>query len=171
MGYLAMPPRARLEVTKPKQLVDTKKFMRGLERAVDDTTAIAKANFEATVKSWKRKVRFKRTRAARRGSAIEGSVTTGDEIYGYVSGGTGRHPIPKRPTPRGRPLRFRTGYRAKTRRRVLGSHKGGAYGGWRSKRQVMHPGTEAREFEKEIAARRRRNLRNFVLRAWVEARR
>ncbi len=166
-----MPPSVSIEVTLPKKpLVDTKRLLRGLGRAVDDTTAIADSNFKATVKTWKRKPKFKRRKAARKGRAIEGDVTTRNKIYGFVTGGTRRHKIPKRPTPRGFPLKFRTGYRAKTSRRMLGSHKGGAFGGWRSKRQVDHPGTKAREFQQEIAARRRRNLRNFVVRAWAEAR-
>jgi len=164
-----MPANVRIEVTLPKKpLVDTKRFLRGLERAVDDTTAIAQANFQATTKTWKHKPKFKRTKATRRGRAIEGQVTTKDEIYSYVTLGTRRHIIrPKRKSW----LRFRGGYRAKTSRRVLGSHKGGAFGPSRFAKAVVHPGTEAREFQQEIAARRRVNLHNFVLRAWVEARR
>jgi len=164
-----MPANVRLEVTLPKKpLVDTKRLLRGLGRAVDDTTAIAESNFKATVKTWRRKPRFVRRKATRKGKAIEGDVTTLDEIYGYVTGGTRRHVIRPR---RGRLLAFRGGkYRAKTRRRVLGSRGGGATGGLRFAKQVMHPGTEAREFQQEIAARRRRNLHNFVVRAWAEAR-
>ncbi len=163
-----MPPSVSIEVTLPKKpLVDTKRLLRGLGRAVDDTTAIADSNFKATVKTWKRKPKFKRRKAARKGRVIEGDVTTRDEIYGYVTSGTRRHIIrPKR----ARLLAFRGGYRSKTRRRVLGSHKGGATGGWRFAKQVMHPGTEPREFPQEIAKRRRRNLRNFTIRAWAEAR-
>lgn len=165
-----MPPKVRLEITRPdRPLVDTAKLLRGLERAVDDTTAIAEANFKATTKTWKRQVRFVRTRAARKGRGIEGQVTTDDEIYGYVTGGTRRHVIRPR---RGRFLRFRGGkYRAKTQRRVLGSRAGGATGPIRFAKRVMHPGTKAREFQQEIAARRRVNLHNFVIRAWAEARR
>lgn len=166
-----MPASIRLEpILLKKPLVDTAKLLRGLERAIDDTTAIVDANFQATVKTWKHKVRFVRRRAARKGRTIEGDVTVRDEIYGYVTLGTRRHPIPKRAMPKGRFLHFRTGYRAKTRRRVIGSHKGGAYGGWAAAKRVMHPGTEAREFQQEIAARRQRNLYNFAIRAWVEAR-
>jgi len=120
------------------------------------------------VESWKRKPKFVRKRAARRGNRIDGDVTTRDEIYGYVTGGTRRHVIRPR---KARRLAFRGGYRAKTRRRVLGSHRGGAYGPLRFAKQVMHPGTEAREFQQEIALRRQRNLYNFAIRAWVEARR
>ena len=167
-----MPATVRLEpILLKKPLVDTKKLLRGLERAIDDTTTIVDANFQATVGSWKRKPKFTRRRAMRKGRTIEGDVTTRNEIYGYVTGGTRRHRIPKHPMPRGKKLRFRTGYRSKTRRRVLGSHKGGAFGGVAFARQVMHPGTEAREFQQEIAKRRQRNLYNFAIRAWAEARR
>jgi len=167
-----MPPRIRLErIGSDKPIVDTAKLLRGLERAVDDTTAIVESNFKATTKTWRHKVRFKRRKAARRGNVIEGDVTTDDEIYGYVTGGTRRHLIPKRPLPQGRSLRFRGGkYGAKTRPRVLGSHKGGAGGAFVFRKQVMHPGTKAREFEQEIALRRQRNLHNFVIRAYAEAR-
>jgi hypothetical protein len=164
-----MPASVRLEpILLKKPLVDTAKLMRGLERAIDDTTAIVDANFKATVESWKHKPKFIRRRATRKGRGIEGDVLVRDEIYGYVTGGTRKHVIrPKR----ARLLAFRGGYRAKTRRRVIGSHRGGAYGSLRFAKQVIHPGTEAREFQQEIAARRQRNLYNFAIRAWVEARR
>lgn len=67
-------------------------------------------------------------------------------------------------------MAFRAGYRAKTRRRIIGSHKGGAFGPLRFSKGHWVKGIEAREFQQEIAARRQRNLYNFAIRAWVEAR-
>jgi len=164
-----MPPRIRLErIGSDKPIVDTKKFVRGLVRAVDDTVAIVESNFKATTRTWKHQVRFKRRRATRRGDTIEGDVTTNDEIYGYVSGGTRRHFVRPR---RAKALRFRGGkYGAKTRPRVLGSRKGGGRGAFVFSKGHWVKGIKAREFPQEIAKRRQRNLHNFVIRAYAEAR-
>ena len=71
-----MPATVRLEpILLKKPLVDTAKLLRGFERAIDDTTAIVDANFQATVETWKRKPKFIRRRAVRRGNLIEGQVT------------------------------------------------------------------------------------------------
>lgn len=63
--------------------------------------------------------------------------------------GTRPHKIPKRPKPAG--IRFRTGYRPKTRpnpARHGGSGK--ATGPWRSAKQVNHPGFPPRKFSEQI---------------------
>ena len=167
-----MPPSIKLEpIRLSKPLINTSKLMSGLQRAVDDTTAIADRDFKATVKTWKRKPTFRRKRVAKVRGGLSGDVTTRDEIYGYVTFGTRPHLIPKRPKRGGSRLAFRTGYRAKTRPRVLGSRGGGARGPMAFARQVRHPGTEARRFQQEVAARRQRNIRNFAIRAYAEARR
>ena len=64
--------------------------------------------------------------------------------------GTKAHKIPKQPKRVGA-LRFRTGYRSKTKAgpaRFGGSGK--ATGPWRSAKQVMHPGFPPRHFSKKI---------------------
>jgi hypothetical protein len=104
---------------------------------------------------------------------LAGDVTTKNLIYQFVSLGTkGGYRIPKRPLPRGKSLRFRANYRAKTRPRTIGSRGGGASGPFvfaKSIKPEKVKGIKAREFEKEIAQRRQRNFNNFMVRAWAEA--
>jgi len=75
-------------------------------------------------------------------------VGTDDPVYGYVDRGTRPHIIePKGP---GYPLRFRSGYNAKTTPGVLGSQNGGAFGNSVHAWRVHHPGTQARKFTEMI---------------------
>jgi len=160
--------RIRFEpiLPKRKQIVNTRKLLSGLQRAIDDTIAIADRDFNATVKTWKKKPKFSKKKATRRAYGIEGLVTTKNEIYMYVTMGTKRHRVPKHGK---KLLRFRSKYRAKTRSRVLGSRAGGASGSFAYSMGHYVKGIKAREFQQEIALRRRRNLWNFTIRAWAEA--
>lgn len=69
------------------------------------------------------------------------------KIFGYVDKGTkGPYLIPKVLLP-GRMLKFRTGYSARTMpiaKYNVGS--GTSFGGWVSKKQVVHPGIKPRKF-------------------------
>jgi len=70
------------------------------------------------------------------------------EIWGYVSGGTRAHTITARRAPR---LKFRTGYFPKTLpANAFFKGPGIATGEYRSPLSVNHPGTKAREFERQI---------------------
>ena len=81
-------------------------------------------------------------------TSIELLVGTDDKVYGYVDRGTRPHWIaPRKP---GYPLRFRSGYKAKTVPGVLNSGPGGAFGGWVRAMRVWHPGTRARGFSRMI---------------------
>jgi hypothetical protein len=158
----------KLEPIKPKKpyLLDTRKYRSGVDRAVNDTLTAVDSNFKFTVKTWKRKVKFHKSKASRVRGTVEGSVTTGDEIYGYVTMGTKRHFV----RPRHKSLlRFQTKYRAKTRPRIVGSRAGGASGPWAFSKGHWVKGIEAREFQTEIAKRRQRNFDNFMLRAYAQA--
>lgn len=72
----------------------------------------------------------------------------GDMIYRWVDRGTKPYLIPKfGPAPPGRPLRFRTGYEARTL--PIAKYRQGrgiATGPWVSKYRVQHPGIRARKF-------------------------
>lgn len=79
------------------------------------------------------------------GRDVELEVTVDDQIYMWVSEGTrGPYPIPK--TPRPYPLRFQTGYKAKTQVGSLTPSGGGSFGPVVRPMQVMHPGIKARKF-------------------------
>lgn len=71
--------------------------------------------------------------------------------YAYVTKGTKKHRIKAK---KGKSLAFAWAgpgsYKAKTKPRVIGSTPGGATGEAVFPKAVMHPGTEAREFDEEI---------------------
>lgn len=103
------------------------------------------------VSNWRNKPEFKaRKRITKKGITIF-VYASGDaaRIWGYVTGGTKPHTItPKRG---GYPLRFKTGYKPKTK--PPGKFGGpGAYTGPQVRAmRVRHPGTKARRFEQTIA--------------------
>lgn len=106
--------------------------------------------FRRTTATWKHKPEFVEEIEV---TADEMTVLLGtdDEIYGYLDRGTGlygpsasMYPIvPKRP---GYPLKFASGYTAKTTPGVIGSHAGGPFGDVVRTMAVMHPGIRARDF-------------------------
>jgi hypothetical protein len=103
-------------------------------------------NYRRTVNTWRKKPQFDAI-AEYTESGFEILVGTDDKIYAYVDRGTRPHVI----RPRGPwPLRFKSGYSAKTTPRVLSSSPGGAEGPTVYAREVFHPGTQAREFTDEI---------------------
>jgi len=142
-----------------KQFLDVNAFERNMKDALDHTINIVHDDFKATVKSWKKPAKFDKKDARKVGGRLEAITSTSDEIYFYVTRGTRPHIIV--PKSAGA-LSFQTGYRAKTRVRVIGSRSGGSYGPRVTAKSVMHPGTDARDFDKEIAKRRQRNMTNLV---------
>lgn len=143
-----------------KPIISPAKHKAALAKAIDKTTKVALSDFKKTTKTWKRQPAFIYIAAQQAGTALEGATGTDNEIYGYVTHGTRPHIIRPR---RAKRLSFQTGYRPKTRRRILGSRQGGASGAWAYAKEVHHPGTEARQFEEEIAARRQLTLEQNVL--------
>lgn len=121
---------------------------KALETSMDETLKAARDDFKKTTRTWNTKVDWILITSHRAGTRLEGATGTNNKIYGYVSRGTKPHIIrPKR----GRVLSFRSGYRAKTIIRRLGSNAGGAYGAQVFAKQVNHPGNKGREFEEAIA--------------------
>ena len=120
--------------------------------------------FEKTVRTWKHKPNFEIVTEVGRGE-VSVLVGTDDPIYGYVDEGTRPHRIVPKSTNRRGLLFFRSGYRAKTRPRVIGSGMGGAFGTLVAARAVQHPGTEARRFVETIQNRRKRKFRDRMLKA------
>lgn len=102
--------------------------------------------FENTVKTWTNKPTLTPTPTPR-GWAVKVDPAF---PYGWVDQGTPPHIIRARNAPM---LRFQGPYHAKTRVNVIASYKGGRGRVWVSKRQVQHPGIEARNF-RDIIMRR-----------------
>jgi len=78
------------------------------------------------------------------GRDVELQVTINDQIYTWVSGGTRPHVI--RPKGPGYPLRFQSGYKAKTIPGSLTPSGGGKFGPEVRAFEVHHPGTAPRRF-------------------------
>lgn len=106
-------------------------------------------DFELSTATWQHQVKFV-PKIFHLPKAIGFSVTTKDEIYGYVNFGTRPHPIrPKGPWP----LRFQAGYKAKTSVGRYTSTVGGSFGPMVAAKAVQHPGTKARRFDQIIKKR------------------
>ena len=107
-----------------------------------------KKDFAKTTATWEKKPKFE-VLVSLTGPGPVVLVDTDDQVYAWVSEGTkGPYPIPKAGPGI---LAFRPGYVAKTEPNVLGSKAGGAYGDRIVRNmQVMHPGIEARNFDKLV---------------------
>ncbi len=156
-------------VPKIAKLIDETKIKRELRFALRSVGTTVKNDFVRTIRTWSNKPSFVQRGPLTLGDRITISVSTGNKIYLFLTRGTRKnYPIPRSPKTVGF-LRFRTGYRAKTRPRVIGSRGGGAFGPFASAKQVIHPGIDARDFDKEIAKRRQKTLvkqfRNAILRS------
>ena len=154
-----MPIKVKLESSGFEKFIDPKVIRRNLTRAVDQTANIVRDDFGRTVRTWNTKPSFKKRGPIQKANSLEARVGTDSEIYLFVDAGTKAHSI--RPRTAG-VLRFRAGYTAKTRVRVVGSRGGGPRGPFVTAKRVMHPGTKARKFADEISRRRTRNLRNLT---------
>lgn len=120
-------------------------------------------DFQRTTRTWKNKPKFAyiarirgmKDAVVRSGLAswVHGSAVVGkeQEVWAMLNQGTRRHPIIAR---RAKLLRFRKGYRAKTTPRKMSSRSGGAKGDFVYAKQVMHPGTQAREWTETEYKRR-----------------
>ncbi|HLE03779.1 MAG TPA: hypothetical protein VI729_04085 [Anaerolineales bacterium] len=148
---------------KVAKLIDLARLQRELRDALDHTANIVRDDFQKTTNTWTRKPNFRKEGPRQKGPDLEAIVSTDQDVYRFLTRGTRKnYPIPKNPFMGRRRLRFREGYKAKTRPRVIGSRAGGAFGKTRFARQVIHPGIEARNFDIEIARRRQKNHENLI---------
>lgn len=113
-------------------------------------------DFSATIKTWDRQPVVQI-------HLLPNGVLTliQNEIYFILNHGAKPHPIPKIPKTEGW-LRFQPGYTAKTTPGVIGSKPGGSFGAFIKKKQVHHPGVEARLWDKAIADKWRVLLPKFI---------
>ena len=154
--------KLRADAVVPKDLVvDIKKMKRVVDNAMDGSALSAKVDFDTTTRTWRKRPKFliKKPKFGVR------DIYTINEIYSYLSGGTRAHII--RPRRRGGRLAFfRTGFRAKTRVRYIGSNKGSpASSNFVRPESVMHPGFPAREFDIEIQKKWQKQLNKTLQRA------
>lgn len=155
---------ASLKALPYKPYNPSKSIRTHIQKAINDQLATMQKDFQRTTRTWKTSVIFVIHKTTADGNTLRGSVGTDNKIYGYVNDGTRAHIIrPKR----ARALRFSTGYRAKTRYRVLSSSSGGSYGAVAYAQIVHHPGTKPREFDITIADMRQSDFEKAVAQAIV----
>lgn len=114
-----------------------------------------KADFAETCETWKHKPKFT-VKPSLAGKVPSITVSTTDEIYRWVDEGTqGDYPIVAgyyTGKSDKRALAYQAIFRPKTRRGRRTALAGGYSGDWVVRKSVIHPGIEAREFSKDIAA-------------------
>lgn len=146
---------AKLKAIKPKALKDQAMRLE-LLNSLRSVAKDVRKDFEATTQTWEHKPKFEMA-VSLKGKGPQFLVGTDDEIYGYVNRGTRPHRIvPKK----AKALRFQTGYTAKTVPGVIGSKSGGASGDVVFSQGVMHPGTKARNFDKQIGKKWEKSFRS-----------
>lgn len=127
----------------PKRpLFDRAALAQAIERELDQQTQKALKEFEKSTSTWTHKPNFTVTK--RTGEREDG---TSDENYNRVSQGTRPHII--RPVSAKR-LSFVGGYVPKTMPGSISSKSGGASGSRVFAKEVRHPGTKPRNFDKLV---------------------
>lgn len=148
-----------LKVFVPKSIAgDPRKLARAVANGLDGAAEGALIDFKATTDTWQHKPDF----SIQEPSADTRVVGTDDDIYGYVNEGTKPHVI----VAHGKVLAFPgSGFRPKSRVKVIGSNKGSKGSGVVFTKQVNHPGTEARAFDETIAEKWRKQLPKIMQRS------
>lgn len=141
--------RVRLRaITPSKDVINTKQIMGVIKGATVETARGMRTDFQKTTRTWKNKPVFV-IQITVDGDA-QATVYTDNLIYQFVSGGTRPHMIrPKN----AKVLRFGVPFLSKTKVRWLSSRNGKRGNTMIYSKGVMHPGTEPRDFDLEIAAK------------------
>jgi hypothetical protein len=153
--------KLRMDVIKVTRglMADPRKLSRVIENALSAAALGAKADFGVTAQTWSKESKPRFSILRKTGERI---VYTGSKIYKFVDGGTKPHNIVAKGK---KPLKFKSGYRAKTSPGKIGSGSGGTSGSWVSKRMIKHPGTKPRKFSETIAKKWRKELPEIMQRS------
>ncbi len=150
---------------KPKKLkVDA--FRLEMLNALRAEGRAVKKEYEKTTKTWKKKPEFEML-IGLTGKDASVLVGTDNEIYGYVDEGTEGHYVPKTGVAT---MKFRPGYKAKTKPKQIKSYKGGAFGNKIVRRgRWWVKGIQPREFSPTIQKRRRKPFTRRMVKAMQAA--
>jgi len=122
---------------------DPTHYAEDVEKLLDEMAQATQKDYEKTTRTWTNKPKFNiHKKVAFR------FIGTSDKIYRFVDEGTRRHWVQPR---KGGRLWFRTGYKAKSVRRFIGSEHGGSFGSFASSKGHYVRGIESREFTEAIA--------------------
>lgn len=163
-----------------QELVRQDKIVRAaLVKELTQTSFALAAGLTASVQGWKKKPKFKpvieiKPKLLRADVNIEGSKELVN-IFHYVDKGTGKFGPKKssyiiQPKVEGGMLRFRTGYKPRTKAIAKANvGPGKATGPFRSAKEVVHPGIKGRKFtetiEDVLSPDFKRRMENTLLRA------
>ena len=161
----AMTLKFRLKFIDPGK-INIQAFRREMNKAIKEQRDILSEDLDRITRTWEHDVKFK-IDMKDSGDKIEGSISTDDEIFGYVEKGTRSHWV--RPRHRGGVLAFRKNYRAKTRSGLIGSTQGGASGNTVFSRGHKVSGIKGREFLKAIYLVRQAGFKRRMQKAFEEA--
>ena len=143
-------------------LPDPKTTKRVLGNALTGTAKAIKIDYDVTTQTWTKRPLF----TIEKPKWYERLISTDNQIYLYVTGGTEPHPISAKNAPS---LVFQWGgpgsYQAKTAPRIIASRSGGPTGPTVYRQEVQHPGTQAREFEVTISKKWQKRWPKIVYRA------
>lgn len=142
MPYTGSIVGKSIHAKKPK--VDQYRFR--MLRALEKLGEGMKKDFEKTVETWEDHPEFVIHMSTTKGLLLV-EVSTDDEIYAYVDGGTEEHIIEAAIAPY---LVYKKGYTPKTVPRVLSSGPSSYAGPTRRRKVVIHPGTEPRNFAEVV---------------------
>jgi len=142
-----------IEVTSNLQQVNRelerafRKFPDMVQDGINRTVRDISADLARSTATWNHNVDFN-VSITRSGRTMRTRIGTDDEIFGYVDRGTRPHIItPRRP---GYPLRFMSGYKAKTIPGKIWSQPGGAFGNIVRAMVVHHPGFPGRHILRTV---------------------
>lgn len=134
-----------------------------LERAIQNTlTGVAKdikVDFGVVTQTWQHKPNF----VIDSPSQYERTIATDDEIFGMLDAGTRPHQI--RPKSARGILRFTTPFQSKTLPNQIMSRAGSKGSNQVVARVVQHPGTAARNWNKVVAEKWRKQVGTIFQRA------
>ena len=151
---------------KPKRGINPRVFYKAIEKQLRKEGKIVVRLYKKTVRTWKRKPKFKVERPRMTNIGMATFIYTTSDIYRYVDLGTRPRTIkPKR----GKFLSFKVGGKAKTRKKVIGSSRGAPGTQWVRTKKVRRHRITPRRFSFEIKKRRQpkfsANMRKAARRA------
>jgi len=150
----------KIRVFVPKEVFnETKAYTQVSHVMTQKTGPDLRREFARTYRSWDHQPNFQQDHYF--GVRVMWvKVFTYSQQYRLVNAGARPHSI--FPKHAGRMLHFRTGYKPKTRPRLIGSFTGGKFGDYISTPMVHHPGFEGREFDQTIAEEYQETFRDDI---------
>jgi len=139
---------------KPRKIIAAKTKFRIL-KAMDRQADLVENAYKRITKTWTGDKPIFSIKDIDRGDnfivAIIAIGGFGAQKLVWLDGGTKPHKIKAKNAPK---LIFQTGYKRKTRAKIIGSTSGGSFGPTVAAQEVQHPGTEPGEFSLTIANKR-----------------